>query len=281
MHPLPRRRSCLSVPGASDKMMAKALTLDADEIILDLEDAVPPADKAAARIRVTTAAASEAWRGRTVSIRVNGLATPWGRDDIAAVARVASNTLTLIIPKVETPSDIVTAADLAGAAAGLQALIETAKGVINAPVIAAASPQLQTLIVGYADLASSLGRPASSTASWRTVQDLVVIAARAHDLQPIDGPFFQFDAPELLKGEATRARDQGFEGKWAIHPAQLAIINETLTPTADEVDRARAVLDELRRTGGGASRVGDSMIDEAMRVMAERTLRRAGMTEPT
>jgi citrate lyase subunit beta / citryl-CoA lyase len=281
MHPLPRRRSCLSVPGVSDKMMAKALTLDADEIILDLEDAVPPRDKAAARIRVATAAASEAWRGRTVSIRVNGLATPWGRDDIAAVARVASNALTLIIPKVETPSDIVTAADLAGAAAGLQALIETAKGVINAPVIAAASPQLQTLIVGYADLASSLGRPASSTASWRTVQDLVVIAARAHDLQPIDGPFFQFDAPELLKSEATRARDQGFEGKWAIHPAQLAIINETLTPTADEVDRARAVLDELRRTGGGASRVGDGMIDEAMRLMAERTLRRAGMTEPT
>jgi len=281
MHPLRRRRCCLSVPGASDKMMAKALTLDADEIILDLEDAVSAADKAAARARVASAVASDAWRDRTVSVRVNGLTTPWGRDDIAAVAKVANDRLTVVIPKVETPSDVVTAADLAGAAVGLQALIETAKGVTNATLIAAASPQLQTLILGYADLASSLGRPTSSTASWRTVQDLVVIAARAHGLQPIDGPFFKLDAPEPLRAEATRARDQGFEGKWAIHPTQVAVINEILTPTADEVDRARAVLDELRRSGGGASRVGSGMVDEAMRLMAERTLRRAGMTEPT
>jgi citrate lyase subunit beta/citryl-CoA lyase len=278
MHPQPRRRSCLSVPGASDKMMAKALTLDADEIVLDLEDAVPPAEKAAARTRVVTAAASDAWRGRTVSIRVNGLATAWGRDDIAAVARVARNRLTLIIPKVEMPSDVSTAADLAGAAIGLQALIETAKGVINAAFIAAASPQLQTLIVGYADLASSLGRPASSAASWRTVQDLVVIAARAHGLQPIDGPSFQLDAAERLKDEATRARDQGFEGKWAIHPGQIAVINDAFTPTADEVESARALLLELNRTGGSASRHSSGMIDEAMRAMAERTLSRAGLT---
>jgi citrate lyase subunit beta/citryl-CoA lyase len=278
MHPLPRRRSCLSVPGASEKMVAKALTLDADEIILDLEDAVAPAEKAAARARVAATVASDAWRARTVSVRVNGLTTPWGRDDIAAIAKAGGGRLTLVIPKVEAPSDIATAADLAGAAIGLQALIETAKGVVNAAAIAAASPRLQTLIVGYADLASSLGRPAGSTASWQTIQDLVVIAARANGLQPIDGPFFRFDAPERLRDEAARARDQGFEGKWAIHPAQVAVINDAFTPTADEIKNARALLDELNRTGGGASLHDSGMIDEAMRAMAERTLTRAGAT---
>ena len=277
MHPLPRRRSCLSVPGASEKMMAKALTLDADEIILDLEDAVPPADKIAARVRVAAAVASDAWRARTLSVRVNGLTTPWGRDDIAAVAKAGGNRLILVIPKVETPADVVTAADLAGDVIGLQALIETAKGVTNAPGIAAASPQLQTLIVGYADLASSIGRPAGSTASWQTIQDLVIIAARAQGVQPIDGPFFELNAPERFKDEAMRARDQGFEGKWAIHPAQVAVINDVFTPTPDEIAGAQALLDELERSGGGASKLSTGMIDEAMRAMAERTLSRAGL----
>jgi citrate lyase subunit beta/citryl-CoA lyase len=208
---------------------------------------------------------------------VNGLTTPWGRDDISAVARVGGNLLTLIIPKAEAPSDVAAAAALAGGAIGLQALIETAKGVANAGAIAGASPQLRALVVGYADLASSLGRPAGSMASWQTIQDLVVIAARAHGLQPIDGPFFRLDAAERLKDEALRARDQGFEGKWAIHPAQIAAINDAFTPTADEVASARALLYELNRTGGGASRHSGGMIDEAMRTMAERTLTRAGV----
>ena len=277
MHSPPRRRSCLSVPGASDKMLAKALTLDADEIVLDLEDAVPPAEKAAARTRVAAAVASDAWRARTVSVRINGLTTPWGHEDVAAVAKVGADRITLIIPKVEAPSDIAAVAGLADDAIGLQALIETAKGVANASAIAGASPQLQALIVGYADLASSLGRPAGSTASWQTIQDLVVIAARAHGVQPIDGPFFRLDAADRLKDEATRARDQGFEGKWAIHPAQIAAINDAFTPTADEVASARALLDELKRTGGGASRHNSGMMDEAMRTMAERTLSRAGL----
>jgi citrate lyase subunit beta/citryl-CoA lyase len=257
-------------------MMAKALTLDADEIILDLEDAVPPADKVSARARVVAAVASDAWRARTVSVRVNGLATPWGRDDIAAVAKAAGNRLTLVVPKVESPADIATAADLAGAAIGLQALIETATGVVNAAAIAGASPRLQTLIVGYADLASSLGRPAGSRASWQTIQDLVVMAARAHGLQPIDGPFFELAASERLKDEAMRARDQGFEGKWAIHPAQVGIINNAFAPTAEEIANARALLAALQRSGGAASRHSTGMIDEAMRAMAERTLSRAG-----
>jgi len=278
MHPLPRRRSCLSVPGASEKMMAKALTLNADEIVLDLEDAVSPAEKVAARARVAAAVASDVWRARTVSVRVNGLATPWSRDDISAVAKAGASRLTLIIPKVEAPSDIAAVADLAGDEIGLQALIETARGVANADAIAGASPQLQTLIVGYADLASSLGRPAGSTASWQTIQDLIVIAARSHGLQPVDGPFFKFDDSERLKDEAMRARDQGFEGKWAIHPAQIAAINDAFTPTADEIKSARALLDELNRTDGGAKRHSGGMIDEAMRSTAERTLTRAGVT---
>jgi citrate lyase subunit beta / citryl-CoA lyase len=278
MHPLPRRRSCLSVPGASEKMMGKALALDADEIVLDLEDGVSPADKEEARERVADALASAAWQARTVSVRVNGLSTPWGPADIAALAKITYRA-TIVIPKVESPADVLAVAQLAGSNAGLQALIETARGVANVTAIASARAHLQTLIIGYADLASSLGRPAGSTASWQTIQDTVVIAARAHGLQPIDGPFFRFDANDVVMREAMRARDQGFDGKWAIHPAQIAAINTAFTPTPEEIADARALLDALKKAGGGASRFSNGMIDEAMRLAAERTLSRAGATE--
>ncbi len=278
MHPLPRRRSCLSVPGASEKMVGKALALDADEIVLDLEDGVAPADKEQARRRVAEALATAAWQTRTVSVRVNGLSTPGGAADIAALAKIAHRA-TIVIPKVESPADVLAVAQLAGTNTGLQALIETARGVANVAAIAASRARLETLIIGYADLASSLGRPAGSTASWQTIQDTIVIAARAHGVQPIDGPFFRFDDNDAIAREAMRARDQGFDGKWAIHPAQIAAINAAFTPTAEEIAEARALLDALKKTGGGAGRFSDGMIDEAMRVAAERTLGRAGAME--
>ena len=285
MHSLPRRRSCLTVPGASEKMLAKALALPADEIVLDLEDAVPVTDKAEARSRVAALLGSAQWRERTVSVRINAIGTAWYKDDLAAVVAAGHPTVTLIVPKVEGEADLrlvekhLAEAGSIGGHIGLQVLVETAAGVANAFAIAGSSPRLQTLIIGYADLASSLGRPARSQASWQTVQDLVLLAARAHGLQPIDGPFFRIDDEDALHSEAARARAQGFEGKWAIHPLQIEPLNVAFTPDVDEIADARSLIVHLNQTGGAATSFAGGMVDEAMRLSALRTLARAGLTE--
>ena len=282
---LPRRRSCLTVPGASEKMLAKALALPADEIVLDLEDAVPASDKAEARKRVAASLGSAAWRDRTVSVRINAVGTAWCQEDLAAVVAADHPTLTLVVPKVEGEADLhlvekhLAEAGSIGGHIGLQALIETAAGVANALAIAGSSPRLQTLIIGYADLASSLGRPAGSKASWQTVQDLVLIAARAYGLQPIDGPFFRIDDRDTLRAEGERARAQGFEGKWAIHPSQIEPLNAAFTPGDGEIADARSLIVHLNQTRGAASAFAGGMVDEAMRLAALRTLARAGLTE--
>jgi citrate lyase subunit beta/citryl-CoA lyase len=284
MVPLPRRRSSLTVPGASTKMLAKALSLDADEIVFDLEDAVPVAHKVEARTQVAAILAAGAWRSRVVSVRINAVATAWYADDIEAVTAAGHPRLTLVVPKVENASDLSEVEGMIarhGAIGGpsLQALIETAAGVVNAQSIASATSRLQALIIGYADLAASLGRPAGSLASWQTVQDIVLLAARANGLQAIDGPFFKIDSEDELREECERARDQGFDGKWAIHPSQIETINAVFTPGADEVASARSLIAHLSRADGGATTFAGGMVDEAMRAAAMRTLARAGLTE--
>ena len=285
---LPRRRSCLTVPGASEKMLAKALTLPADEIVFDLEDAVPVADKANARKRVAALLATDAWRDRTVSVRINAVGTTWCSDDIAAMAAAKHPRLTLVVPKVEHVENLTTVESLVAAVeakpggVGLQALIETAAGVANVRAVAGATPRLQALIIGYADLASSLGRPAESQASWQTVQDLVLIAARANGLQAIDGAYFQIKADDALLKESERARAQGFEGKWVIHPSHIETVNAAFTPSDEEVEDARSLmahLDAEQGLGMGASTFRGRMVDEAMRLGALRTLARAGLEE--
>lgn len=285
MTPLPRRRSCLTVPGASEKMLAKALSVPADEIVLDLEDAVPPAHKAEARQRIAALLASDAWRERTVSVRINAHGSAWWQEDITAIAASGHPRLTLVVPKAEKAADLtgvetmLALSETRAAHVGLQALIETAAGIANLATVAGATGRLQALIVGYADLASSLGRPAGSTASWQTVQDLVLIAARAHGLQAIDGPFFRLNAEAELIAECHRGQAQGFDGKWAIHPAQVETINAVFTPGTEEIAGARALLSRLQQTGGGAASLDGGMVDEAMRAGALRTLARAGLAE--
>ena len=291
MASLPRRRSCLSVPGASDKMLAKALSLAADELVLDLEDAVPAGDKDAARDRVAGVLASPEWRARRVAVRVNAIGTPWCHQDVLAIVATAHEALTLVVPKVESPGDLafmdrlLAGAEAAAASPvrfGLQALIETARGLAAVTAIAGASPRLETLILGYADLASSLGRPPGSRESWQSAQDAVVVAARAHGLQPIDGPYFRIVADETLGEDCDHARRIGFDGKWAIHPSHLATINAAFTPGDEEVAAARALLAQLDRNrtdGVGASAFAGGMVDEAMRLSALRTLDRAGLRE--
>jgi citrate lyase subunit beta/citryl-CoA lyase len=164
----------------------------------------------------------------------------------------------------------------------VQALIENAAGVANVNEIAAASPRLDSLILGYADLSASLGRARGAMAeldSWRAIQDALLVAARANDVSAIDGPYLGVKVDEGFTAAAERARDMGFDGKWAIHPAQVAALNELFTPTEEEVEQARAVIDALeaaeRDGGAGAVALEGQMLDEAVRVAALRVLARA------
>lgn len=287
-----RRRSCLTVPGGSDKMLAKAQGLDADEIVFDLEDAVAVGEKAAARDKVVAVLSAPAWAGRTVAVRINAIGTPWCADDVAALATLPHRQLTLVVPKVESAADLemldrelARAESSAGRIStfGIQALIETAGGMLRVGEIAGASERLQSLILGYADLASSLGRGLEG--DWSFAQNMIVLAARAHGLQAIDGPYFAFGEgdEEALAARSMEAAGLGFDGKWAIHPSQIGPINAAFTPREAEVARARgivAALDAARAGGIGATSFDGGMIDEAMRAGAERILVRANEGAP-
>lgn len=285
----------MSVPGSSAKMLAKAPTRGADEIIIDLEDAVATSAKDEARATVLEALREPQWQGVHCSVRVNAPRTPWCHADIVALASLGasgSGPASIVVPKVESAGDLAFVERLldgAEAAAGstrpltVQALIETAAGVSRLAEIAAASPRLDGLILGYADLSASLGRAAGAGAeldSWRAIQDAILVAARTNDLLAIDGPYLGISVDEGFAAAAQRARDMGFDGKWAIHPAQVAALNELFTPSEDEVVHARAViaaLEQAERAGGaGAVALDGQMLDEAVRVAALRVLARAG-----
>jgi citrate lyase subunit beta/citryl-CoA lyase len=278
----PSRRSCLSVPGSSERMLAKATDLGADELVLDLEDAVAAEDKDAARERVVATLGSGAFARRTVSVRVNAPGTPWCHADLIALAG-AGAAAAVVVPKVSHPGDLAFVdrlLDGAEAAAGrelplrVQALIESASGVAHAAAIAAASERLDSLILGYADLAVSLGRPRELD-RWLAIQDAVLVAARSAGLQAIDGPYLGTTPDAAFTAAATRARDLGFDGKWAIHPSQVDALNELFTPSTEELERARAVIAALDRAPGGAVALDGEMLDEALRAAAERVLARA------
>jgi citrate lyase subunit beta/citryl-CoA lyase len=289
------RRSCLSVPGSSASMLAKAPQRAADEIVIDLEDAVAASAKDEARETVAAALQEPQYEGARTAVRVNAPRTPWCHRDMIAMASLARGPASIIVPKVESAGDLafvdrlldgVEAALGAGPAAApmrVQALIETAAGVARLDEIAASSGRLDALILGYADLSASLGRAAGAGApldSWRGIQDLVLVAARTHGVLAIDGPYLGIAVDAGFVAAAERARDMGFDGKWAIHPAQVAALNELFTPSQDEVAHARAVvaaLEEAERSGGaGAVALDGQMLDEAVRVAAQRVLARAG-----
>jgi len=284
----------MSVPGSSAKMLAKAPSRGADEIVIDLEDAVAASAKDEARATVLAALGEPQWQGVRCSVRVNAPRTPWCHADIVALASLPAGgggPASIVVPKVESAGDLAFVERLldgAQAAAGstrelrVQALIETAAGVSRVQEIAAASPRLDALILGYADLSASLGRAAGAGAeldSWRAIQDQILLAARTHDLAAIDGPYLGIAVDDAFTAAAERARDMGFDGKWAIHPAQVASLNGLFTPTAEEVEHAHAIIDALAAAegaGSGAVALDGQMLDEAVRVAALRVLARAG-----
>jgi citrate lyase subunit beta/citryl-CoA lyase len=281
----PSRRSCLSVPASSRRKLAKAAELAADEVVIDLEDAVAIGAKDEAR--AATMAALGDWAGPRVAVRVNASGTPWCHLDLAALGALPELPASIVVPKVEGPGDMAFVDRLLdGVEAGagrarplrVQALIETAAGLARVQDIAASSPRLDALILGYADLAASLGG-ARDLDAWLPAQHALLVAARANGLQAIDGPHLGVAADEAFHAAAARARDLGFDGKWAIHPSQVDALNQAFTPNEAEVQRARAVVDALERaereSGQGAVTLEGEMLDEAVRAAALRVLARA------
>jgi citrate lyase subunit beta / citryl-CoA lyase len=271
-------------------MLAKAAAgLGADEVVIDLEDAVAPGAKDEARAAVITAL--EGWNAGHVSVRINAPRSRWCHLDVIALAALGELPVSLVVPKVEGAGDLAFMDRLLdGAEAAshrpieirLQALIETATGLERVSEIAASSARLDSLILGYADLAAALGRSRAATEdleTWLPAQHTLLTAARAHGLQAIDGPYLRVEVDEQFRAGATRARDLGFDGKWAIHPTQVQPLNELFTPSADEVEWARSVITALERAeqdhGRGAVALDGQMLDEAIRAAALRVLARS------
>jgi citrate lyase subunit beta / citryl-CoA lyase len=289
----PARRSCLSVPASAPGKLVKARDLGADEVVIDLEDSVAVAAKDEAR-----AAAVEAlggWGHQTVSVRVNPPRSRWCHLELAALAEMTYQPRSIVVPKVESAGDLAFLDRLldgwAGgggrppaAATGSGSDREPA-GLANVDEIAGSSQRLETLILGYADLGASLGRSAAGAGAldlWLGAQDAVLVAARGHGLQAIDGPFLGTAPDRSFHAAASRARDLGFDGKWAIHPSQIKALNELFSPTEAELAHARAVIAALERGGresnAGAVALDGEMLDEAVRRSAIRVLARAVST---
>lgn len=279
----PRRRCVLVAPGSDERKIRKALDSGADEVVLDLEDAVTAANKDTARDLVCRLLGAGA-TARTVSVRVNAMSTPWAVGDLTAVG--ALNGVGIVLPKVDTPADLEAADRLLtglGATSRLQALIETPRGVATVDQICSATGRLDGVVIGYADLGAELGRsPASEPQRWLHVQDRVLIAARAAGIQAIDGPHLSIADDDGLHAAARWTRDLGFDGKWAIHPGQIDTLTRIFTPAEGSVQHARRVLAALEAAaaeGSGAARLDGQMLDEAVAVAARRVLAQIG--EPT
>lgn len=274
-------RSCLCVPGSSPRMIDKALASDADEVVVDLEDAVTLDAKEEARA-IAVAALEATPLARRVAVRVNAVGTAWCHLDLIALASSSRVPDSIVVPKVSGAGDIAFVERLLlglASATGtppprLQALIESAGGLLEAPAIAAASPLMEALIVGYADLAADLGRPLA-TASWSATRDRILWAARASALRAVDGPYLEVTDDAGFEDAVSDALTAGFDAKWVIHPQQIARVNEAFTPSDAQLTWAHQVLDTLdqaARAGLGAVSLDGSMLDEAVAVSARRIL---------
>ncbi len=293
------RRSVLSVPGSSDKMISKSLELPADEIMLDLEDGVALEEKEGARSRIIRAFKNHDWGDRVRAYRINGLDTPFAyRDVIDVVEQAGEDIDVIVIPKVEKAADVQFVALLLSQieinldlkkTIGLEVSIETALGMLNVKEIAFASPRLETLVFGIADYGASLTMPSSGVSGhgdaeedlmhrWHFPLSRMVMAAKAAGLAAIDAPFGDFKDETGLKKSCQQAASLGYDGKWAIHPAQLDTINETFTPSAEDISRAQIILkayEAVKASGEGATALDGKMVDAASVRLAQVTYEQA------
>jgi citrate lyase subunit beta/citryl-CoA lyase len=287
------QRSELAVPGSQPALFPKALESAADYVFLDLEDAVAPADKEQARKNVVAGLLEHGWRDKkkTVSVRVNGIDTHYFYRDVVDVVEQAGQRLdTLLVPKVGVPGDVylvdalLTQIETAKGIPhkiGIEILIETALGLANVEAIAQASGRLEAMHFGVADFAASMHARTVSIGGlnpdypgdqWHAAMSRMLTACRAYGLRALDGPFGDFKDPEGFRAAARRAAALGYEGKWAIHPSQIALANDVFTPPEAEVERARrilAALDDAARQGRGAAQLDGRMIDAASARMAQ------------
>ena len=293
------RRSELAVPAASTKMITKSAASDADLVFLDLEDATAPPQKEEARKNVIEGLKTLEW-GRTLrAVRVNSADTQWATDDVVEVVTNAHEHLdVIIIPKPYAPRDIwffETLLEQLEQKLGIpprikfEALIEEAQALACVEEIAACSPRLEALILGFGDLAASLGfRVGHATGEdaypgdpWHAARARMIAACRANGLDPIDGPFANFTKPDAYRREASWASTLGAVGKWCIHPSQIEIANDVFAPTQKEIEFAKAQVEAYKKSaegGEGAGSTGGMLVDAASLRLFQAVLDRAEQT---
>ena len=309
--PLPpaRLNRCqLFGPGSRPALFAKMAASAADVINLDLEDSVAPADKDQARANIIAAINDVDWGTKTLSVRINGLDTPfWYRDVVDLLEQAGDRLVQIMIPKAGCAADIyavdalVTAIERAKGRTkpiAFEVIIESAAGICHVEEIAAASPRLQAISLGAADFAASMGMATTGIGGtqenyymirdgqkywpdpWHWAQTAIVAACRTHGLLPVDGPFGDFSDPEGFRAQALRSATLGMVGKWAIHPSQIALANEVFSPSEAAVTEAREILaamEKAKAEGAGATVYKGRLVDIASIKQAEVTLRQSDL----
>jgi len=294
--PFRLRRSELSTPGTSMKMMEKAAASAADLVFLDLEDAVAPGDKVDARKPIVEALNRLDWGTKTRAVRINSTGTIWCHDDLVeVVAGAGANLDVVIIPKVKAPRDVWFVDTLLNqmemklglpiGKIGIEILIEETEALARVEEIAGCCPRLEALILGVGDLSASqgmrLGHIGATTESrypgdvWHYARNRMIVAARANGLDAIDGPWGDFKDADGYKREAAWASTLGAVGKWCIHPSQIELANEAFSPSEREVARAKQVVEAVHAAEGGAANLNGTMIDAATARVFEVVLERA------
>jgi malyl-CoA/(S)-citramalyl-CoA lyase len=308
MPPARPNRCQLFGPGSRPSIFEKMAGSEADVINLDLEDSVAPGDKAEARKNIVRAIGDIDWGRKHLSVRINGLDTPyWYRDVVDLLEQSGDRIDQIMIPKVGNAADLYAVDALVSAIEAangrekpiaFEVIIETAAGLANVNEIAAATPRLHAMSLGAADFAASMGMATTGIGGtqehyymiregqkywgdpWHWVQTAIVAACRTHGVLPVDGPFGDFSDEEGFRAQALRSATLGMVGKWAIHPKQVALANEVFTPTVEAVTEAREILEAMEEatgTGQGAAVYKGRLVDLASVRQAEVIVRQAEM----
>jgi len=296
--PARARRSQLSVPGSSEKMLAKGAASEADHVFCDLEDAVAPSAKVEARAKIVHALNTLDWGGKTRCVRINDVTTEWCHGDIIAVVEGAGRNLdTIMLTKPYSAGDVIFLDRMLGQLEkklglerriGIEVLIEEVQALQNVEEIARCSDRIEALIFGMGDYSGSQGIDSQEIGAsggypgdiFHYARFRITVAARAAGIDAVDGPFANFKDEEGYRREAQRAKALGMVGKWAIHPAQVQPALDVFSPTREEVDRARRIekaYREAEAVGLGAAQFEGAMIDVAVLRLTQNVLRKADL----
>jgi citrate lyase subunit beta/citryl-CoA lyase len=267
------------MPGANARALEKARTLPADGLILDMEDAVSPDSKELARQQIVESVTQGGYGSREIIVRVNGLNTAWGHDDVKAVAKIGADAI--LFPKVESPDEVLAAVEAlakAGAPADLPVWImaETPRGILRIDAITGASTRLTAIVMGTSDLAKEMRvRHTPGRIGFIAALSMCVMAARAHGQDIVDGVYLDLNDDAGFRAACEQGRDLGFDGKTLIHPKQLAVANEVFAPAEKDVENAGTIIEaweQARREGKGVAVVNGKLVENLHVEEARRTL---------